>query len=450
LSDELIQRRARVQHVGVALLGAATLIAAALVYWGVFAREAILARSDNPRLVEAELAIERGRILDAQGSVLAETRDSADGFQRSYPVSGTGAAIGYYSFRHGTAGVEEAYDLVLRGESGDLWSDYWRYEFLHEPRSGRDVRVSLDAGRQQAADDLLGDYRGAVVLMGVPDGLLKAIASHPSYDPNALEGNIESLAADEAGPLLNRATQGQYQPGLALQPFVIASALDAGTLSLDEEPASNGELLALNGARLACIEPGPEPTTWAEVLRRACPAPMTQVGLALGEKGLQDSFAKWGFYREPNVPLPTEVGTEQAIARPDFAAAGQDLLTVTPLQLALAFGALANEGQAIQPRLVVEFQAPSGVWQPAELGEPETAAASAGAAAEVLGSLTVRDNIAEHTAVAISGPEGHRNAWYLGLLRAGGRRQVVVVILEDTADVSAAQQIGRTLLQRAG
>ena len=94
-------------------------IALSLVFWAVVRSEAILARDDNPRLVEAELRIQRGRILDRNGTVLAETIGEPDALIRSYPFPTIGPAVGYYSFRHGTAGIEAGFEAVLRGEDDE-------------------------------------------------------------------------------------------------------------------------------------------------------------------------------------------------------------------------------------------------------------------------------------------------------------------------------------------
>jgi peptidoglycan glycosyltransferase len=93
------------------------LVAVTLLYWAIMRAPALADRTDNPRLVEAELRIRRGRVLDANGVVLAETIGPQEDPLRYYPVPAIGPAVGYYSFRHGTSGIEQGYDDVLRGEN---------------------------------------------------------------------------------------------------------------------------------------------------------------------------------------------------------------------------------------------------------------------------------------------------------------------------------------------
>lgn len=79
------------------------LIAFALIYWSIISGPNILTRDDNPRLIEEELSIHRGSILDANNVALAETLIQEDDLRRHYPVEGMGPVVGYYSLRHGTA-----------------------------------------------------------------------------------------------------------------------------------------------------------------------------------------------------------------------------------------------------------------------------------------------------------------------------------------------------------
>src|SRR5215475_12339717 len=105
----------------VILLGFAV-IALSLMYWSVLISDSMLARSDNPRLVETERALMRGAIYDRNGQILAQTLvvgKSPSGQQvvkRDYPQPDTAAALGYYSLVHGVGGAEAAFDRQLRGD----------------------------------------------------------------------------------------------------------------------------------------------------------------------------------------------------------------------------------------------------------------------------------------------------------------------------------------------
>jgi peptidoglycan glycosyltransferase len=74
--------------------------------------------------------------------------------------------------------------------------------------------------------------------MDVDSGDILALVSQPTYDPNMLDADWEQLESDPDAPLLNRATQGLYQPGGVLQPVVLAAALEAGAAELDVSAGS--------------------------------------------------------------------------------------------------------------------------------------------------------------------------------------------------------------------
>ena len=87
--------RDKIRTLSKLLLTAFMLVAAALTFWGVLRAAAILGRDDNPRLVEAELRIQRCSILDRNDKVLAENIGTPQRQERSYPFPFVGPAIGY-------------------------------------------------------------------------------------------------------------------------------------------------------------------------------------------------------------------------------------------------------------------------------------------------------------------------------------------------------------------
>lgn len=421
-------------------------VALTLVYWGVVRAGRILAREDNPRLVEAELRIARGRILDSNDVVLAESVTDGGRYRRVYPLPHSGPAVGYYSLRHGTAGVENGYDALLRGDSDDFWRRWWQQDVLHATQRGRDVRLTLNANWQTLAENALGERDGAVLLFSLPDAGIRALVSHPTYDPNRLNATFDELVADARAPLLNRATQGLYQPGLVLQPFILASALDRELLTLDEPVDATAEV-TINGFTLGCATPpGTEPT-WVEALRHGCPAPLLTLVDPLGGSGLLNLWQAWGFASEPPLPIAVDSAELPPLTDPRQAIIGQENLTVTPLQVGLAWIALGQSGNLLPPRLVAALQDEDGAWQALVKNPTSTEpVASAGNAAAVRAALTGADGVITHRALALTGPEGEQTAWFLGMAPATDPRFAVVVVLEKADAADSAEQIGRHIL----
>lgn len=440
----------QLQSLGNSILLAFLLVGLALVFWSVLRAPDILAREDNPRLVEAALRLQRGRILDTNNAVLAETVGPADDLRRLYPLPYAGPAVGYYSFRHGTAGVEAAFDETLQGVDGDDLNDFWQ-QALRQPQAGRDVRLTLDARWQRTADALLAENQGAIVLLSLPEAAVRAMVSHPAYDPNVLDEEFDELVSDERAPLLNRAIQGEYQPGLVLQPFLLAAGLQQNLMRLNSPVENSNSPITYGETVLRCATPPPLAATWADVLAHACPAPMLPLAGQLGIEGLAAIFTNFGLTAAPDL-LPTAQtlagSANPLIDDPALAVIGQDNLTVTPLQISLALAALANDGRLPSPQLVMAVQDESGQWQPQPAGVANEArqVVPAAAAQAILAALPRHESLSEYATLALAGPGGSQNSWYLGLAPAGAPQYLVVVLVEDSESAFEAQRLGRALL----
>jgi peptidoglycan glycosyltransferase len=417
-------------------------VALSLVFWTVIRSGDILARDDNPRLVEAELRIQRGYILDRNGTILAETVGEPDVLIRNYPFPTIGPAVGYYSFRHGTAGIEAGFDAVLRGENRDFTAVF-NQELLHSPQIGRDVQLTLDAELQATAEALFGDAQGALVVLEIDTGNILVMVSHPGYNPNLLDENFEELVADESAPLLNRAVQGQYQPGLVLQPFILAAALDANRIQLDGAVLNANRPVPINGEVKRCQMLPPDNPTWADVLRYRCPGPMQDLADRLGLAGLDDIFLRFGLATPPELPLNTELPEIEPLNDPLQAGIGQDNLTVSPLQVAVALSALGRDGRLPTPQLVTAVQDENGIMQP-QLLEPSDGDAVTSRAARDIRQLLNIDGTLSFTTSALSGLDS-RNGWYISLTPAEQPVYAVVVVVENSEYLEVAKEIGMGL-----
>jgi penicillin-binding protein 2 len=139
----------------------------------------------------------------------------------------------------GRAGLEKLFDEFLRGEAGGRLvqidvSGYRHGELAHRPpKSGGDLRLTLDMEVQLLAHKALGGHRGAVVVLDPNNGDVLAMLSAPGFDANRFVPYINTadwnlLSKDPAKPLLNRAVAGVYPPGSTFKPLV---GLTAATLN---------------------------------------------------------------------------------------------------------------------------------------------------------------------------------------------------------------------------
>lgn len=401
-------------------------VSLSLVFWGVIRRDTLLAREDNPRTVEAALRIQRGRILDKDGVVLAETAvlpptsvtPLGGRTERIYPIPHIGPAVGYYSFRYGTSGIEEGLDGLLSGRPPDAWQAA-QAQWWHTPQVGHDVRLTIDAVWQTAVAPLLDDHQGALLIMAHQTGEIRVMASQPSYDPNQLDDTFEQMLEDEHAPLLNRVLQGQYQPGLALQPLLVGVALEREWVQLQQPFVSNQ--LHPELANLITIVSLPE---------------------------LEGVFASWDLRTLPMFPLNTELPPAEPLTELNRALVGQDTLLLTPLQMGMLWGAVARNGRLLTPQLVSAIQQPDGSWQnnPFVVNQSvpiEPFLFDSQTALQLRQQLPQQAGVHEYATLVLAGPNESQNAWYIGF----DDTYLVVVVLEGVETLETIQFIGREALQ---
>ena len=450
---------------------ALALLATTCGYWAIVRADHLRARDDNPRRVFYEQHIVRGRILDRAGAVLADVEVADDGtVTRRYPIPEAVPAVGYASLRYGTGGIEAAFDAELRGEADrNSWQTAWD-KLLHHPPHGHDVQLTLDAVLQAQAQEALAGQAGGVVLLDATTGEILALASSPTFDPARLDEEWEALSEDPAAPLVNRATQGLYQPGAALQTIVLAEALSEGLADLSAPATNATATLSVNGARLGCSTALSEPYTLAGAYGAACPAPFADLGERLGVVGLAEIVNRWALTAPPPLEIPTEAADWNAEVLSTTTslraeAIGQGSLTVSPLQMALVAATLASEGTMPTPRLVLRVQDGEGHWQEHPSAGESRAVLPPADARELLAawqryeddpSALLRASVAAHWGAAVAGEGQPPHIWFIGIAPAANPLNPfpksvysVAVLIERAADPRQAIEIGTSLLQAA-
>lgn len=420
-------------------------MALGLGYWSLVRSPSLVVRSDNPRLIEAERRVRRGDILDRNGKPLVRSEPRAYGvWERVYPLPDGAPVVGYASIDHGTGGIEDAYDTQLRGTDLTSPGEQLRARLLHLHPAGVDVRLTLDMDLQRAAAEALGDRRGAVVLLDVQSGEILSMVSRPTFDPNTLEADWPRLQSDPDKPMLNRATQGLYPPGVVFETLTLVAALETALA----EPTSvyTDELGVVLDVEPPISCPSTPPSTQftlAEAYAWPCSVLFARLGVELGGEQLADHVTRMGIGRP--LELPLDASTGQVLARGVWSkllaartAMGQGEVLVTPLEMALVISAIANDGLQPVPRLVLEVG-----------GEPETPTA---AHRQVMSAETARQvraiieqdyagndrpvslpeaDVAGRAGTADSGLAGAPpHAWFIGYAPIAQPRYAIVAIVE--------------------
>ncbi len=285
--------------------------------------------------------------------------------ERFYPQAGLGAhLIGFVnSSRSGFYGVEGFYDPFLR--LGTVPLDLQRYpsqEFtpnLHLPSpAGHDLVLTIDRAAQFIVEEELrkgiieyGSESGTIIVLDPRTGAILAMASYPAYNPN------QRYAADEPY-FIDPAIGSVYEPGSAFKVITIASALDAGAVTPQTRVEDTAKMI-VGGREIKNLEEkGYGMVTITEILARSLNVGAAKIAQEMGKEAFYAAVRRFGFGAPTGVDLDGEVSgliklpgeaqwSESELATNAF---GQGV-AVTPLQLAVAVAAIANEGQMMRPHV---------------------------------------------------------------------------------------------------
>ena len=366
---------------GIALL----LIVALLVNFTVVQgfREEKYAQSPlNSRTVVELRQINRGQI-SAGGQVLAESHPLEDGsYQRTYPNMPWSFApvLGYVSDQYGTSQIEAGYNGQLTGAGSGKSSRFLRTG-LEQDVVGNSVELSIDPHLQALAYEQLSNrnYEGAIVALRPSTGQVLAMASTPSYDPNAIsnpdtaEGAWAEVNNNPGKPLLNHATQDQLPPGSIFKIVTTVAGLRNGYTP--DSPLTGAPSITLPGTTVpltnyagqACAGGGQVPLRTAFAL--SCNTAFVQMGMAVGADALREAAHGFGIGEQYDLGMPNAAGSLGDLpgdAELGQSAIGQRDVTMTALQAAVMAGTVANEGRRMAPYVVNRVLSP-------DLREIETA-----------------------------------------------------------------------------
>ena len=446
------------------LSGGFLLLVLLLGYWQVIAAGSLNEHEDNLQAAQNERLIDRGRIISADGRILAASRarrvDGQRLFQRIYPQGELAAHVVGYATLGDKTGLEDSYDRYLSGSFG---AEPILQRLNLREKEGATLHVTLDSRVQRVAVEGLAGVKGAVVALDPRTGAVLALASSPTFDPGRFLSDpdiFKGVAAEEA-PLLDRATNGRYAPGSTFKVVTATSALDSdlgitarttfddpGTYVTQDRPIRNfgGNVFGVH--------------TLGEALTNSINTTFARLGDQLGPDRLGATMTAYGMGERIPIDLPDgEVAIagryrdgellpngEQNI---DVAriAIGQEQLLMTPLQMAMVAAAVANRGTLMQPHLMSRIIDRRGnVVKREDLVElGQVASAESAAALTEMMSNVVRDGTgtaaalsdlnvqaAGKTGTAETGDAGLNQAWFIGFAPAEDPEVAVAVVIEGT------------------
>ena len=322
----------------------------------------------NVRPLLAELHTKGGRILAADGTVLAKPMPGPGGtWDRTYPTGSLFAQpIGYSIPAQGrSAGLERYRAPELRGASTGLTSVFGP---VSTRRVGNDVYTTLDPKGQRAAQQALAGQNGSVVALDPRTGAVLVMYANPSYDNNHIDQAGSNVST------FNRATQGSYAPGSTFKIVTASAGVDSGKYTPNSYINGNSPLLVSGVPLHNDGDQSFGSVSLTTAMTFSINTIFAQVAETVGRAGMTDYMRSFGYYAKPPLDYPSdELGTSTVISpsgrpyapgspREDIGriGIGQGGVTVTPLQNAMDAAAVANGGQLMTPHFTSRIVNPDG------------------------------------------------------------------------------------------
>jgi cell division protein FtsI (penicillin-binding protein 3) len=289
--------------------------------------------------------------------------------RRMYPLRDVAAeVVGYAGVdNRGLAGLELALDHVLAGTAGE--KTIVRDPFGHaldvveakDAKDGRDVQLTIDNTIQRRVESVLAETRArwsataaTAVVLDPRTGEVLAMGVEPGFDAN----RFPAVAREEQR---NRAVTDTYEPGSTFKVVTLAAVLESAMVTPRTAYRLPYSIEVADRVIHDAEERGTETMTVADILSRSSNVGVITLALGLGRERLNEWIGRFGFGRPTGIEFP---GETSGIVLPLERWSGSTIgnvpigqgIAVTPLQMAAAYGAIANGGVAVRPHLVTRVE----------------------------------------------------------------------------------------------
>ena len=309
-----------------------------------------------------------GRLIGYVGAITAEELEN----KNDYSYTSTSLI--------GKAGIESVYEDTLRGEDGaEIYIKRGSDEISilkKEVINGEDIKLTIDSTLQNNSYTQLNGEKGAVTAVDPISGEVLALESSPSYDSNMFTTYVTKTKAAEREAnnytdTVNRFSK-TYAPGSTMKLITAAIGLNTGKINPDESIEINGLTWQKDSSwgnyKITRVE-NVSPVSLREAAKHSDNIYFAQAALKIGSDDLISGIKGFGIGEEMTFEYPMtdssisndgSLNSEILLADTGY---GQGELMVTPLNMALAYSALANNGNIMTPRLVLSDNSTASIWK---------------------------------------------------------------------------------------
>lgn len=309
-----------------------------------------------------------GRLIGYVGAITAEELEN----KNDYSYTSTSLI--------GKAGIESVYEDTLRGEDGaEIYIKRGSDEISilkKEVINGEDIKLTIDSTLQNNSYTQLNGEKGAVTAVDPISGEVLALVSSPSYDSNMFTTYVTKTKAAEREAnnytdTVNRFSK-TYTPGSTMKLITAAIGLNTGKINPDESIEINGLTWQKDSSwgnyKITRVE-NVSPVSLREAAKHSDNIYFAQAALKIGSDDLISGIKGFGIGEEMTFEYPMtdssisndgSLNSEILLADTGY---GQGELMVTPLNMALAYSALANNGNIMTPRLVLSDNSTASIWK---------------------------------------------------------------------------------------
>lgn len=296
----------------------------------------------------------------------------------------------------GKYGIEKMYDSELRGKDGAIvklvdatGKEIKTYSYI-DPLQGTSISLTIDAKLQLYTSNLINEYVGCAIAMDPTTGAILAMVSKPSYDINEFSSYLtpsewNKVVSDPYHPLENKCIQGMFAPGSTYKPVLAIAGLNEHVIKPSTTIFDPGYFVLGNRVYHDWKKGGHGTVDLHKAIVQSCDTYFYRLGVLLGV----DTIAKYarllGFGKPTGIDLsseksglvPTAQWKEETFHEPWYPgdtpsiSIGQGYDLVTPIQLLVAYSAIANGGYVMRPHLLLYPTATTQDYIVSKLGVSE-------------------------------------------------------------------------------